>query len=202
MTLLLMTTSAGWAQSVFRSVDANGRVTYSDTPPAAAATPQRNSASDGTPSAAGDTSALPYSLRQVTVAFPVTLYTGPSCGHPCSAGRSLLMDRGVPFSEKTISTQADIDALQSLAGETGLPLLTIGGQQLRGFSDSDWNQYLNIADYPTSSQLPANFHNAPATPLAPRSSKPLGQTPTIEVPPAIVAPPAGPSPSNPAGIQF
>jgi glutaredoxin len=202
MALLLVATSAVWAQSIFRSVDANGRITYSDKPPAAAATPERSSAVSGTNSADDNTAALPYLLRQVATAFPVTLYTGPSCGEPCSAGRSLLVGRGIPFTEKTISTQADIEALQRIAGEAGLPLLTIGGQYLRGYSEASWNQYLSIADYPTSSQLPPNFHNAPATPLTSRTSKPQSQTPVIEASPAIAAPPPGPTPGNPAGIQF
>ena len=133
-------------------------------------------------------------------AFPVTLYSGPSCGSPCDTGRALLIGRGVPFSEKTVSTQADIDALQRLAGEAALPFLTIGGQYLRGFSDSEWNQYLNAAGYPTSSQLPERYRNAAATPLVPAPVKPAEPAPASEAAP--VAPPPGRSPSNPAGIQF
>jgi glutaredoxin len=192
--LLLMTTSTIWAQTIFRSVDANGRITYSDKPPVAAAKSERSAATG-----AGDddaNTALPYLLRQAASAFPVTLYTGPSCGEPCNSGRALLAKRGVPFSEKTISTQADIDALQGMAGDAMLPFLTIGGQHLRGFSDAEWNQYLNAAGYPASSQLPSNFRNAAPAALGPKPAQP--------VEPAPVAPPAPPtrSPSNPAGIQF
>ncbi len=199
---LLMTTSAGWAQSIFRSVDSNGRVTYSDTAPVAAATRGRNAAVGGINSADDNFAALPYLLRQVAMAFPVTLYTGTSCGEPCSAGRSLLLGRGIPFTEKTISTQADINALQRLSGDTGLPLLTIGGQHLRGYSEINWNQYLSIADYPANSQLPPNYRNAPATPLSSGTSKPQDQTPVPDPASVPTPPPPGPNPSNPAGIQF
>ena len=194
--LLLMTTSTVWAQAIFRSVDANGRITYSDKPPITAATTERSAAAGA---ASGDANTtLPYLLRQAAGAFPVTLYTGPSCGEPCNSGRALLAKRGIPFSEKTISSQADIDALQGMSGDAMLPFLTIGGQHLRGFSDAEWNQYLNAAGYPATSQLPSNFRNAAPAALEPKPAQPVEPVPVAPPPP----PPQTKSPSNPTGIQF
>ena len=59
---------------------------------------------------------LPYELRQVVQRYPVTLYTSDECG-PCGAGRSLLVTRGVPFEERTVKTNEDVDALQRLSGQ-------------------------------------------------------------------------------------
>lgn len=197
--LLLLTTSA-FAQQVYRNVDPSGKVTFSDQAPAASARPgAAGSGAASTSSGAG----LPYELRQVAQRYPVTIYTGADCG-PCGAGRSLLVTRGIPFNERTIESTADIDALQRLSAQTSLPLLTIGSQQLKGFSDTEWSQYLDAAGYPKSSQLPAGFRSAPAQPMVARQeAAPAASSAARPAAAARTAPAAtGPTPANPAGIRF
>ena len=128
---------------------------------------------------------LPYELRQVVQRYPVTLYTRDDC-QPCDAGRSLLTTRGVPFAERTVKTNQDNEALQRLTGQNSLPLLTIGSQQVKGFLDSEWTQYLDAAGYPSSSRLPSGYRVPPATPLV------------AQVPAAPAAAPARPAPAQPA----
>ena len=113
----------------------------------------------------------------------------------------------MPFTEKTVETNDDIAALQRLAGNNSLPLLTIGGQQLKGFSDSEWSQYLDAAGYPKASQLPASYRRPAATPLVARTAAAAPAAQAAE--PAEPAPaPAGPSvapqrtTTNPTGIRF
>lgn len=192
------------AQTVYRIVGADGRVTFSDKPSVSAALAGKASAADmpvAAPSASGV--ALPFELRRVVNQFPVTLYTASNCA-PCEQGRSLLLKRGVPFSEKTIFSALDTQALQTLSGATSVPLLTIGTQQIHGYSEGEWTQYLNIAAYPETSKLPASYRSPAATPLVPpekpavAQDKPAPETPRpAEVP---VAPKR--STDNPAGIQF
>ncbi len=202
--LLALAANVSQAQAVYRIVGPDGKVTFSDKPPAAAAkvTGLETAASPTTAASP----ALPYELRQVVAKYPVTLYTSKECA-PCDSGRSLLRSRGVPFSEKTISTADDSEALQRISGSTSLPFLTLGGQHIKGFSDAEWAQYLSAAGYPEKSQLPASYRNpAPAplvavqTPLAPaaeQASSPVAkpQQPTLPTPPRT-------NPANPAGIQF
>ena len=88
--------------------------------------------------------ALPYALREIAARFPVTLYTGVDCS-PCNTGRALLQERQVPFTERTISSEQDSSALQQLSGDTTLPLLSIGRQQIKGVSDGEWKQNLDAA---------------------------------------------------------
>ena len=196
------------AQQVYRIVGPDGKVTFSDRPPPASASGARVSegnagASGGAAVAAG----LPFELRQVALKYPVVLYTSENCA-PCGAGRSLLTSRGVPFSEKTVSTAADSEALQRLSGEASLPFLTIGGQQLKGFSDAEWTQFLNAAGYPKSSALPASYRPAAAAPLVTVAARPAAnpaeskEVNAVRNPPAArpVQPPA--SINNPAGIKF
>ncbi len=189
------------AQTVYRQVDRNGKVTFSDQPPAANAQP---TPSGGTASGGG--AALPYELNQVAQRYPVTIYTGNDCA-PCSAGRSLLVTRGIPFQERTVNTNDDILALQRLSGQAALPILSIGAQQLKGFSDPEWSQYLDAAGYPKSAQLPAGYRNPLAAPLvavqvAPAPAAQATAPAAVPQPAPAPGPAQGPTPSNPAGIKF
>jgi len=187
------------AQTVYRSVGPDGRVTFSDRPPA--------SASQATPLSAGTTegaaaASLPFALRQIVAKYPVTLYSSMDCA-PCDEGRNLLRARGVPFSEKTVNTPEDAKAYQNLANGNSVPMLTIGAQQLKGFTAAEWQQYLGIAGYPASSQLPANYRNPAPQPLVLLQAAPSPSSATSAPEPTQpVPPPPGPTPTNPAGIQF
>jgi glutaredoxin len=155
------------------------------------------------PSSASSGAPLPFELRQVVGKYPVTLYTSSNCA-PCDSGRSLLSTRGVPFSEKTIATAQDAEALQKLSGNNSLPFLTIGAQHVAGFSASEWTQYLSAAGYPESSKLPASYRSPPAAPLV-APEKPVVPATNATAPAEPVLPsitPPKPGPANPAGIQF
>ena len=198
----LLAASAAQAQAVYRIVGPDGRVTFSDKPPVAAdkATP----VSAGGKTAGGGGAALPFELRQVASKYPVTLYTSSDCA-PCGAGRALLSSRGIPFAEKTVSTAEDTQALQRLSGESSLPFLTIGSQQIKGYSDSEWTQFLNAAGYPRTSTLPASYRNPAATPLVTvQKAAPVAkpeETQTQRTPAQPGSPPVDTT-SNPAGIKF
>lgn len=201
---LLLGAAAASAQTVYRILGPDGRVTFSDQPPPnAAAQAASPSGTRGASPAAGP--ALPYALQQVANRFPVTLYTGSDCA-PCDSARQLLLSRGVPFAERTVRSDEDVEALKRLSGDASLPFGSIGRQQLKGFSDLEWTQFLDAAGYPKSSQLPSQYRPAPATPLvatrapapAPTPAAPDAQTVRTPDPQA----PVRASPANPAGITF
>lgn len=212
------------AQQIYRIVGPDGKVSFSDKPPM---TEGAKAAPVNTGAGSGGGGALPYELRQVTGKYPVTLYSGKDCA-PCGAGRAMLTSRGVPFVEKTVTSNEDIQALQRLAGDASLPLLTVGSQQLKGYSDVEWSQYLDAAGYPKTSLLPPSFRNPPPAPLvavqqAPAAAQnaaprgPSNATTGTSIGPATInrrtgvstantengAPAAPPvRNTNPAGIQF
>ncbi|QEA11571.1 DUF4124 domain-containing protein [Comamonas flocculans] len=214
-TVAALLAGAAQAQTVYRIVGPDGRVTFSDRPPEAAAkgssVGHAGSAAAAGRSAGNQLGALPYALRQAATRYPVVLYSGDNCG-PCVNGRNLLINRGIPFTERTVTTQEDLQAYQRLAGEATLPLLTIGSQQLKGFSDGEWSQYLDAAGYPGATQLPPGYQRPAPSPLVeprapvPSEAQPAEAAPAATpraAPPAPPAPaPGTPSPSNPAGIIF
>jgi glutaredoxin len=209
-TLALLAIAALWSTGsqaqVYRIVGPDGKVTFSDKPPVTPGTSKAGAATTtGTPG--GSSSAgLPYELRQVAGKYPVTLYVGDNCG-PCGAGRSMLTSRGIPFSEKTVNSNEDIQALQRLSGDASLPFMTIGSQQLKGFSDSEWTQFLDAAGYPSTSTLPPSYRRPAATPLVAVAPEPSPAVAGVAPAPAARAAPApaprpAPNTENPAGIKF
>ena len=190
------------AQQVFRIVGPDGRVTFSDKPPVESAAKSAAVVQQGSGAGAGGAAGLPFELRQAASKYPVTLYTGNNCG-PCGAGRAFLSSRGIPFSEKTVTTAQDAEALQRLIGDNSLPLLTVGGQQIKGYSDSEWGQFLDAAGYPARSALPATYRNPPVSPLVAIQRPVPVEAPAPErASETVRALPVPDRADNPAGIKF
>lgn len=185
------------AQTVYRIVGPDGKVSFSDQPPPPTSKARVTTAAPGGGSAVN--ASLPFELKEVVQRYPVTLYTSASCS-PCASARNLLVSRGVPFTERTVNTNEDGEALKRISGDTTLPFGTIGSQQLKGFSDLEWMQYLDAAAYPKTSVLPASYQQPAPRPLvATKAAEPAKA-------PAPAAAPAQPQPvdsgNNPTGIQF
>ena len=139
--------SVALAQStVYRWVDKNGNVQYTDTPPPAdakSATEKRMRG--GGPSTEEQ---MPYATRMAAQRHPVTLYISSDCGDYCSQGRALLGRRGVPYTEKNAETNQEArDALMKVAGSLSVPFLVIGEASVRGFDEESWNSALDRAGY-------------------------------------------------------
>lgn len=209
--LLAMLACAGaQAQTIYRIVNPDGSITVTDKPPAdvSKSTAVTNR---GLPVPTSN-AAIPYELRQATERYPVTIYTGKDCV-PCNSGRALLRQRGVPYTELTVSTNEDVEALQRISGDKSLPLLTVGAQKIKGFSDAEWTQFLTAANYPARSLLAANYRFAEPRPLvavqrpdaAPAAPAAPAQGQVAE---DANRPPDGPSvappvtSTNPNGIRF
>ena len=186
---------------LYKSVGPDGRVTYSDTPTARAQPVDTRRA----PAASVSGTALPYELALVAKAHPVTLYTSDKCP-PCFPARNLLAKRGIPYAEKTVSTDEDIAALAAAGGEARLPLLIVGAAREQGFEEGAWNRALSAAGYPQASQLPSSWRNPPPQAAAPRRAEPATpSTPPVAESrdsarlPAEAPPPAG---KAPPGFRF
>ena len=198
---LVLLGTAAQAQTVYRIVGADGKVTFSDKPPVTANQGKVVGTGVGANGAASNVG-LPFELRQVASKYPVTLYTSNKCA-PCDTGRALLAGRGVPFVERTVNTTEDSESLQRISGDTSLPFLTIGGQRLKGFTDAEWTQYLDAAGYPKSSLLNANYRNPAPTPLvAVQKPAPAAPKPEVQAATPTPAPTPAKTADNPNGIIF
>ena len=193
LAILLLATSA--QAQLYKSIGPDGKVTYSDTPPATGNVVQKKTGSIG-----GDTDPLPYELAQAVKNSPVTLYSSDKC-IPCDDGRKLLTGRGIPFTEKTIKSNEDIAALRKITSEDQLPVLTVGRDKQSGFDSGTWNTTLTSAGYPQSNRLPKGYRNAAPVAAAP-SAKPADKAATTPADTAAGtdAPPA--AGNAPPGFRF
>ena len=152
------------AQALYKVIGPDGKVSYTDQAPpesgAGKVTPLTTVSNE--PSSL---TSLPAEVRQAVDRFPVVLYSLKDACEPCDQGRQLLKQRGIPFTERLIMSNADVESLNSLTGSREAPVLVIGSQVSKGFASPVWNQYLDLAGYPKDSRLPANFDFGQATPL-------------------------------------
>ncbi|MES2047776.1 MAG: glutaredoxin family protein [Pseudomonadota bacterium] len=154
--------SGSASAQLYKWVGADGKVTYSDVPPPPGAKQLSTKASSGESGGVP----LPEDLAAAVSKNPVTLYTGATCV-PCNEGRTLLKQMGIPFSEKTVSSNDDIDKLKKVSGELQLPLLVISNSKFRGFNDAEWRVALSSAGYPETNKLPKNYRYPAAEPASP-----------------------------------
>lgn len=147
----------------YKVVASDGSVTYTDRPPLASGDKLSTLKTTGATAGASG-AALPVDLREAVQRYPVTLYGSANCG-PCDSGRQFLQQRGIPYTEKSVTTEDDGAMLLRLTGGNDLPTIAIGAQVVRGWSSDGWASYLDAAGYPRESKLPAGYQFATATPL-------------------------------------
>lgn len=177
--LATLTLLAGAASAQYKVVGPDGRVTYTDRPPAGAVARPLGTSPSPTPIAE-----LPYAVRQAASRYPATLYTAAGCA-PCDSARTLLRQRGIPVRERTIDRAEDLAELQRREGRLELPILRLGAQRLQGFEPGDWQATLDAAGYPRTSQLPPNWRAEPAQPLVPVEAAPAPRRPDGDRPSAV-----------------
>ena len=186
------------AHAQYKVIGPDGKVTYTDRPPASGRDKVTAISSRGTSSGPVDVT-LPLELRQPVARYPVTLYTVTGTCTPCEAARQLLRQRGIPYAEKQVQSAEDGEALERLSGARDAPTLAIGTQMMRGLAPEVWRSYLDAAGYPRESRLPASYQYAAATPIVERreasAARPAASAPAPADTPA-------PAPTNPAGIKF
>ena len=197
-TAVALLLACGLALAQYKVVAPDGRITYTDRPPTQAGNQvQPLRLGGGAAEPATLALLLPAELRPLVARFPVLLYTSSDCA-PCDAGRKLLVERGVPFNERTVGSDDDLAALQRLTAGRTVPALSVGAQALRGFQETDWQGTLDLAGYPRESRLPRGYQPPAATPVVARAAVELVEQaarPIIEAPAAVVTPAA-------SGIRF
>ena len=154
---------------VYRWLDEKGRLHAGDTPPPSAREVEKVRVAP-TPTEPVE----PYALQLARKNNPVTLYTTPNCPL-CERARELLKARGVPFSEKSVVTDQQVEELERVVGRNALPSLVVGTKIQDGFAESLYQAMLDGAGYPKKGALPARKQEPaaaaqpPLGPYAPRA---------------------------------
>jgi hypothetical protein len=148
-------------QQVYRYVDKDGRVVYSDRGPPSDARDVQSKRLRGNVIENND---IPVASQQAQERFPVTLYSF-DCGEVCRQGEALLNRRGVPYSGVNVETPEGAEQLSKMTGELRAPVLQVGDRTfIKGYSEAQWNKALDEAGYPKAP--------APRTTVAGRAPPP------------------------------
>ena len=192
------------AVAQYKWLTPEGTTVYSDVPPPTGARLMNDRTVDQPvlSASAADTAPaveLPYELKTVSGKFPVVLYTAPECA-PCALARQHLAARGVPFSEKSISTSADFEAFKSRGfSDNSFPAMTVGREKAVGFETGAYDRLLNAAGYPRTSKLPARYKQAAAESMTAPQPQKLTVNVQRETPAGAAAAPAA---DNPSAIEL
>lgn len=165
--VLLTAASSAFAQ--YRWVDKDGRVNFGDAPPREAKSVQRLDMR-GTESTDASRD-FPFELKRAVERFPVSLYSAAAC-QACDLARTFLRNRGIPYSERTVASEADADELRRISGGIRLPVMTVGRQVHVPFDPELWTSTLDAAGYPRGSMLPKSYQPPAPQPLALRAAEP------------------------------
>ena len=204
--LSMLLAPSAWA--LYKVVGPDGQITFTDIPPSRPGREvERLGATPLLANPGQSASQVPADLQPIARKYPVVIYTTPQCP-ACEDGVQLLQKRGIPYTDKVISTAADITAYKKISqGSEKLPLLTVAGVQLPvGYNQAAWSQALTAAGYPQQSRLPRDYKFTAAEPLVPAAvAKPShasqkASAPTNQLPAAPVTPPH--NPNAPPGFQF
>ncbi len=112
---MLLGGAAVGALAQYKIVGPDGKVTYTDKPPA----PSDIRVGGNNAPAAGN-GAFPYETRQAMSRYPVTLYASRNCA-PCDDVRSWLRQHAIPFNEYTVVTSDDFTAYKSRFNSSNFP---------------------------------------------------------------------------------
>jgi len=136
----LVSSSAGAA--IYRWVDADGRVFYSDGPPkqsnAKSVKLQSNTVAPVTP--------VPKAKPAAAAGEKVTLYTTTWCGY-CKKARAYLNARNIPFDDVDVETTDRGRREYREMGGNGVPVIFVGTQRMDGYDQSGLQEMLKASGW-------------------------------------------------------
>ena len=143
--LMLLAAPVVCAQTLYKSIGPDGKPVYSDRPPVEGRLEKtlkvENLPNTALPAnLAAELQRLRQSGAKASIASSHTvLYAAAWCGF-CKQARAYLAQKGVKYEDIDIDTQAGKAAFAVAGGGGGIPLLTLKGQQVRGFSAKAYDQ--------------------------------------------------------------
>ena len=148
----LAASAGGLAQTVYKSVGPDGKITYSDKAPATGSRLEKTLSFENLPSSELPASASSYveQLRrmhardaaQAVAQAPkgVVLYGAAWCGY-CKKAKAWLAGKGVAYRDVDVDTPDGMAAFAQVGGR-GIPVLVANGRSVRGFTAAAYEALL------------------------------------------------------------
>ncbi len=157
--LALLLAAQAHAAQLYRWVDADGKVHYTDKqPPKDAKDIEKKRVSTR-----ADDVQLPYAVKRAAETFPVTVFNA-DCGDACDAARKLLEKRGIPYADRNArDAEVQVELKKITGGVVEVPVMLVGRVTVKGWEPGQWNNALDAAGYPKTASMrpPAPKKEAP-----------------------------------------
>jgi glutaredoxin len=146
---------SSYAATVYKTIGPDGKVVYTDQPPAegkaASSTAALNIKDE--PASPLPEAVLKYQEQlkrsankraqepaaRATVSATPVLFSADWCGY-CRRAKSYLQQRGIAFQEQDIDTESGMRAFVAAGGGRGVPMLVVNGGVIRGFSPAAYDR--------------------------------------------------------------
>ncbi|MEQ1559550.1 MAG: glutaredoxin family protein [Methyloglobulus sp.] len=130
----------GYAQSFYKAVGPDGKISYSTRPPAKGRIEKtlifENLPSSKVPNAG---SWQPATNPDITRTSGVVLYAADWCGF-CKKAKAYLASKNIIYQEINIDTVDGKGAFAQVSGGNGIPLLFSDGRRVQGFSSEAYDE--------------------------------------------------------------
>ena len=166
MALMAIGIPAAQADTLYKWVDSQGRISYHDQPPpnGAGYRVEEKVLGPGNKHKEDDT------LAKVAEKFPVVLYSVPDCGS-CDLARLYLQKRKVPFTEQNLNTNPELQqTLKKKIGSLSAPTIMIGEKVMKGYVESVLEGELDGVGYPKIEASEPSASESQGNDKAPASS--------------------------------
>jgi glutaredoxin len=134
--LLAIVAGSAWPQTIYRWVDGDGRVRYTNEKPPdgvkASPLQSRISSYAGTPTVVGKPPPLAAGGRGQPA--EVKMYATDWCGY-CKKARDFMAKNGVRYTELDIEKSPAARAEYDRLGGRGVPVILVGAQRMNGYSE-------------------------------------------------------------------
>ena len=129
--VLALAAAGAGAQGVYRWTDAQGKVYYTDKPPPNA---KSTEVADRINSYAGPPTVTERRGASAAETPGVVMYATSWCPY-CKQARAYFQQQGIAYAEHDIERSAAANAEFKLLGGRGVPLILVGNQVMKGFSE-------------------------------------------------------------------
>ncbi|MGW8391777.1 glutaredoxin domain-containing protein [Pseudoduganella sp. HUAS MS19] len=146
ITALMLVSSPGMTQTLYKFVGQDGKIVYSDRPPANGKIEKtlhtQSLPNTALPSAtAGELARLRKEAKPTTSPNAGTvMFSAAWCGY-CRQAKAYLAQRGVAYKEVNIDTPEGKTAFAKASTENGVPYLLKDGEGLRGYSKEAYDEF-------------------------------------------------------------
>ncbi len=149
--LVLLAAATTQAETLYKVVGADGKITYTDRPPADAKSTTKMQFADG-PSTPLPASVLKYQAelrksmqgrldqaKKSDLSGTTTLFSATWCGY-CTRAKAYLNAKGIRYQEIDIDTPEGSRSYVEAGGARGVPLLMLDNQRVQGFSEATYDR--------------------------------------------------------------